>query len=138
MSTTSKSPRKVLLVAYATARAALPKYAHRFSPKKFTQHQLFACLVLKEFYKADYRGIVNILIDCPNLCAAIELEHVPHFTTLQKAADRLLRKNAANRLLDQTLVAAANAKILKRDSRRTTPATTSYGDAQKAAKPRHR
>jgi hypothetical protein len=82
----------VLLVAYATARAALPKYAHRFSPKKFTQHQLFACLVLKEFYKADYRGIVNILIDCPNLCAAIELEHVPHYTTLQKAADRLLKK----------------------------------------------
>ena len=49
MSTTSKSPRKVLQVALVVARKALPAYAHRFSPKKFTQHQLFACLVLKEF-----------------------------------------------------------------------------------------
>ncbi|MCH8147690.1 MAG: hypothetical protein IH987_06795 [Planctomycetes bacterium] len=48
--------------------------------------------MLKEFFKVDYRGIVNILVDCPNLCAAIELEHVPHYTTLQKAADRLLKK----------------------------------------------
>ena len=78
------------MTAYATAQRALPAYAHRYSPKKFTQHQLFACLVLKEFLKADYRGIVNILADCPNLCAAIELEHVPHYTTLQKAAGRLI------------------------------------------------
>ena len=89
---TSKSPRRVMMTAYATAQRALPAYAHRYSPKKFTQHQLFACLVLKEFLKADYRGIVNMLADCPNLCAAIELEHVPHYTTLQKAADRLLKK----------------------------------------------
>ncbi len=92
MSTTSKSPRRVLLVAYATARAALPKYGHRFSPKKFTQHQLFACLVLKEFLKTDYRGVVSFLADCPDLCATIELQHVPHYTTLQKAADRFLKK----------------------------------------------
>ena len=38
-------------MAYAMARDALPKYGHRFSPKTFTQHQLFACLVLKEFIK---------------------------------------------------------------------------------------
>ena len=79
-------------MAYATATDALPMYAHRFCPKKFTQHQLFACLVPKEFLKADYSGIVSILIDCPNLWAAIELEHVPQYTTLQKAADRLLKK----------------------------------------------
>ncbi len=79
-------------MACATARDALPKYGHRFSPKKFTQHQLFACLVLKEFLKTDYRGVVGVLTDCPDLCAAIELEHVPHYTTLQKAADRLLKK----------------------------------------------
>ena len=89
---TSKSPRRVMMTAYATAQRALPAYAHRYSPKKFTQHQLFACLVLKEFLKADYRGVVSILADCPNLCAAIELQHVPHYTTLQKAADRLLKK----------------------------------------------
>ncbi len=94
MSTTSKSPRRVLKTAYAVAQHALPAYSHRFSPKKFTQHQLFACLVLKEFLKTDYRGVVQVLEDCDSLRAAIELECVPHFTTVQKAADRLLKKNA--------------------------------------------
>ena len=92
MSTTSKSPKRVLKTAYTTAQAALAPYSSRFSPKKFTQHQLFACLVLKEFLKTDYRGVVNVLADCADLRQAIELQHVPHFTTLQKAADRLLKK----------------------------------------------
>ena len=52
---TTKSPRKVLLVAYAVAKDALPAYSHKFSPKKFTQHQHFAVLVLKEFLRCDYR-----------------------------------------------------------------------------------
>lgn len=89
---TSKSPRKVLRVAYATACEALPAYAHRFSPKKFTQHQLFACLVLKDMLKLDYRGVQQLLLDSPDLAAVIELNSVPHWTTLQKAADRLLKK----------------------------------------------
>jgi hypothetical protein len=37
-------------------RRALLLYSHRNSPKKFTQHQLFACLVLKSFLRTDYRG----------------------------------------------------------------------------------
>ena len=48
----------MLLAALATAKRALPLYSHRHSPKKFTQHQLFACLVLKNFLKTDYRGLV--------------------------------------------------------------------------------
>ena len=63
MSTTSKSPRKVAQVALEIATEALPRFAHRFSPKKFTQPQLFACLVLKQFHKTDYRGITAILAD---------------------------------------------------------------------------
>jgi hypothetical protein len=89
---TSKSPRRVLQVAYAEAREALSPYAHHFSPKKFTQHQLFACLALKDFLKLDYRGVWQLLLDTPDLCAVIELTTVPHWTTLQKAADRLLKK----------------------------------------------
>ena len=37
----------------------LPFYTHPNSPKKFTQHQLFACLVLKNFFRTDYRGVVT-------------------------------------------------------------------------------
>ena len=74
MSTTSKSPRKVALVALDVGTEALPAYCHRFNPKVFTQPQLFACLVLKEFFKADYRGIMGILADTPGLRDAISQE----------------------------------------------------------------
>lgn len=100
---TSKSPRDVVLAALATARRALPAYGHRYSPKVFTQHQLFACLVLKNFLKTDYRGVVAHLADHPALVETIELKKVPHFTTLQKASRRLLATDKARRLLDATV-----------------------------------
>ncbi len=106
MSRTSKSPRRVLLIALDTARRALPEYAHRCSPRKFTQHQLFACLALKTFARTDYRGVVALLEDCPSLRAVIGLRVVPHYTTLQKTAARLLLRHSANRLLEATLSCA--------------------------------
>ncbi|MDP6543923.1 MAG: hypothetical protein QGH60_08010 [Phycisphaerae bacterium] len=90
MSTTSKSPRKVALVALAVAEQTLPPYSHRFSPRTFTQPQLFVCLAIKTFFRTDYRGVTAILADMPDLCTAIGLLKVPHFTTLQKAACRLM------------------------------------------------
>ena len=106
MSTTSKSPRTVALVALKVGRRTLPTYAHRFSPKTYTQHQLFACLALKTFFQTDYRGIVAILADCPDLCRVLELEKIPHFTTVQKASQRLLRLAVGRKLLDSSLEVA--------------------------------
>jgi hypothetical protein len=106
MATTSKSPRAVLTAAHAVAAAAIPAYAHRFSPKVFTQHQVFACLVLKAFLKTDYRGVAALLADCPDLRAAIGMRRTPHFTTLQKAAARLLAAEATTPLLDATVARA--------------------------------
>ena len=114
MSTTSKSPRRVLLAAYAMARDALPDYAHRNSPKKFTQHQLFACLVLKTFHKTDYRGIVAILADSPELCASIGMTCVPHFTTLQKAERRILAVKAGSALLKASIKHAIKVHCMRR------------------------
>ena len=72
------------MAALATAEQALPLYSHRLSPRKFTQHQLFACLVLKSFLTTDYRGVVAHLADCPSLVETLGLASVPHDTTLQK------------------------------------------------------
>lgn len=91
------------MAALATAEQALPLYSHRYSPKKFTQHQLFACLVLKSFLKTDYRGLVAHLADCPSLVEVLKLGAVPHYTTLQKASCRLLAAAPARRLLDATV-----------------------------------
>jgi hypothetical protein len=103
MSYTSKSPVDVARVALRVATQALPRYAHRFSPKKFTQPQLFACLALKTFFKTDYRGVAIYLEDLPDLARLLGLRVVPHWTTLQKASKRLLTLPVAGRLLTATV-----------------------------------
>ncbi len=103
MALTSKSPIAVCLAALATARRALPAYSHVCSPKTFTQHQLFACLALKNFLRTDYRGVVAHLADSPALVETLGLTKVPHYTTLQKAAKRLLLSAPARRLLEATV-----------------------------------
>jgi hypothetical protein len=112
MSTLTKSPLSVARHALAVGLLAVPRYAHRFSPKTFTQPQLFACLVLKTFLKTDYRGVSEHLADHSDVRAAVGLARVPHFTTLQKASRRLLSAAVARRLFR-----AAVRRFLKRRRR---------------------
>jgi Transposase DDE domain len=104
----------VLQVAYEAACRALPAYAHTFSPKKFTQPQLLACLVLKEFLRLDYRGFASHLADHPDLAAQIGMKVVPHFTTFQKAAVRLLAAVPGHRMFDAVLKRACRDGVQKR------------------------
>ena len=103
MNTLTKSPLKVARQALAVGARALRPYSHKNSPKKFTQPQLFACLVLKTFFKTDFRGVEQMLFDLPDLTDALRLREVPHFTTLQKAEVRLLKLRLAERLLTATV-----------------------------------
>jgi len=97
------------MVALAAGKDAFCDYSHIYSPHKFTQPQLFACLVLKEFEKKDYRGIRQLLLDCTDLRQAIGLKIVPHYTTLQKASRRLLGLPHVRKLLADTV-----RRVLKR------------------------
>jgi hypothetical protein len=101
--TTSKSPRKVAQEALAVGETVFPPYAHKYSPKVYTQPQLFACLVLKTFFKTDYRGMAGVLSDSPEMRSWIGLKDAPHFTTLQKASRRLLKLPRVRRLLDASV-----------------------------------
>jgi hypothetical protein len=103
MSTLTKSPLRVAREALAAGAETLKSYAHKYSPKKYTQPQLFACLVLKTFFKTDYRGLASHLAEHSDLRATLGLEAVPHFTTLQKASRRLLRLPVARRLFTTTV-----------------------------------
>ena len=103
MSTLTKSPLRVARHALAVGQQVLPPYAHRYSPKKFTQPQLFACLVLKTFLKTDYRGLAAHLADHSDLRAVLGLHTVPHYTTPQKASRRLLRLSRVRRLFRATV-----------------------------------
>lgn len=114
MSQTSKSPKRILQVAHALGKQRLRTYWHRYSPKKFTLPQLFACLVLKEFLRLDYRKLSALLEDAPSLAATIDLKQVPHFSTFQKAAARLLVSRRVQLLLDETVRAATEQRVMKK------------------------
>jgi len=109
---TSNSTLTVARVALRAAKAALPDYAHRKSPKKFTQPQLVVCLHIKEFLGLDYRSLPVLLAEWSELRQVLGLTRVPHFTTLCAAAKRLLRKAPATALLGATLHLARRAKLL--------------------------
>lgn len=114
---TSKSPRRVMLAAYQLAMDALPRFTCKFSRRDFTRPQLFACLVLKEFEKKDYRGVEQLLWDCPDLRLAIGLNKAPDHTTLHRASKALLALPRAQRLLDKFVAFARKWKVLGRNVR---------------------
>ena len=89
---TTKSPLKLARATYAIAKRALDAYSHPQGPHDYTQAQLFSLLVLRQFFQTDYRGLVELVSEFSELRRVLELESVPHFTTLQKAEKRLLKK----------------------------------------------
>jgi hypothetical protein len=103
MSKLTKSPLRLARHALMLSCQTLRPYTSKFSPRRYTQPQLFACLVLKTFFKTDYRGITAILGDHADLCLAVGLHTVPHFTTLHKASRRLLCRRRARCLFRATI-----------------------------------
>lgn len=79
---------RTVRLAQRVARKHLAEYAHLNAPKKFTQPQLFACLILKAITGATYRRTEEMLALMPAVREAIGLKDVPRFTTLQAFADR--------------------------------------------------
>lgn len=88
----TKSPVALGREALAVAQEALPAYSSPFSPKVFTQHQLFAILVLRQFFRTDYRGVAQLLTDLSDIREALNLKKVPHYSTLCYAERRLPKK----------------------------------------------
>lgn len=87
----SRSPNDVARYALAVAQDSLPAYSDKHSPRFYTQHQLFAIGVLRQFFRTDLRGIVAILHDSSDLRSAIGLKRVPHYSTLSYAEQRLFK-----------------------------------------------
>jgi len=96
----TKSPVALAKTAMEIAKQALPRYSATRSRHDFTQQQLFAILVLRQFFQTDYRGIVQLLQDFADLRKKLKLTKIPHFTTLQKAQQRLLKKGLMTNCLE--------------------------------------
>ena len=70
----------------------MPKFAHPFLAKDFTEHQLFAILVLRRFFKTDIQGVIERLAASAELREALGLQTIPDYATLFHAEERLVRK----------------------------------------------
>ncbi len=78
----SKSALRTAREALAVGRAALPAYGSRFSRHGYTQPRLFALLVLKQFLRTDYRGLVALVAEWRDLRQALGLRKAPHYSAL--------------------------------------------------------
>lgn len=96
MRSMTKSPLAVTCEALTVGEHALEKYSSPYSRHDFTQAQLFAILVLRQFLRADYRGVVGFLKDCSDVREALGLRKVPHYSTLCYAEQRLLKKGLSS------------------------------------------
>jgi hypothetical protein len=112
---TSKSPRKVLKLAYELGQRVLSPHASRFSRKDFTRAQLFACLVLREHQRKSFRGVEALLIDSPAWLAEIDLSKAPDHNTLCRAFDSFMQPALARSMLDLMAKLAQERKTLKRN-----------------------
>src|SRR3954447_26399018 len=112
---TSKSPRKVLRLAYALGVEVLPKYSSPFSRHAFTKPQLFACLVLREHQKKSFRGIEALLADSPQWLADIGLKSAPDHNTLCRAFKEFVDPDLARSMLDLMAKLARSRKLLRGD-----------------------
>lgn len=92
----TKSPLAAAREALAVGEEALERYSSPYSRHDFTQAQLFAILVLRQFLKTDYRGVVGFLKDCSDVRQVLGLRKVPHYSTLCYAQQRLLKKGLSS------------------------------------------
>jgi hypothetical protein len=103
----------VLREAYRLGREVLPDHTSKFARRDFTLPQLFACLVLREFYGLSYRGTEQLLRDSPAWLADLGLAAAPDHNTLWRAFDAVLTTARVNRALDRLAAAFARARLLR-------------------------
>ena len=105
----TRSALALARVALKVGRKVLPPYSHVNSPKVFTQPQLFTMLAIRQFFGLDYRGVEQLLADWSDLRRVLGIKQVPHWTTLQKADERLLKKGVSIASWTKRLTLRANA-----------------------------
>lgn len=93
---------RYLKLSFRVAKKSLPDYSNKYSPQRFTQPQLMACLLLREYMRIDLRGLQE-LIECnPNFKRALGLREVPSYATFCRQLGRIEMKRLL-RMLRRTL-----------------------------------
>ena len=61
----------------------LSLYSSKYSKHVYTQHQLLVLVLLKEYISTDYRDFVELIDLMSDIKEKLDLDKIPHFTTLQ-------------------------------------------------------
>lgn len=69
-------------LAMQVSEQVLPQHSSKYSPRRYTQPQLLACLLLKEYLALDYRSTSEVLELSDGLRTVLKLRSVPDHTTL--------------------------------------------------------
>jgi transposase len=91
---------KACLQAVRSSR--IPLYSCKYSRRTYTQHQLLAILLFREVLGTDYRDTVALLDLMDRIKALLQLNQVPHYSTLHKFMARI-SSLLFTRILKQTL-----------------------------------
>ena len=67
----------------------LKLYSCKSSKHVYTQHQLLVLVLLKEYTSTDYRSFVELIDLMSNIKEKLDLDKIPHYTTLQKFVSRI-------------------------------------------------
>ena len=90
-------------LAHNLAKQEYAPYSHPKSPKKFTQPQLVACILLMHRLRMSYRDMEEWLLASDAVVNELGLKEVPTYSTLARAAARLLTLAHIDRLNTQLL-----------------------------------
>ena len=67
----------------------LKLYSCKYSKHVYTQHQVLVLVSLKEYIGTDYRSFVELIDLMSNIKEKLDLDKIPHYTTLQKFVSRI-------------------------------------------------
>ena len=81
--------RAVREIVIALRRIAWPEYSSKKSNHVFNQHQLVLLLVLRQRLSKSYREFISWLNVMDGVLRELGMAYIPHFTTLQKFAQRV-------------------------------------------------
>ena len=90
-------------LALAVAERVLPERAHKFAPKRYTQPQLFGCLLLKEYLRLDYRSAEEVIGASDRLPGMLQLRHAPDYSTLWRFAQAKVTSELIEQALAETV-----------------------------------
>ena len=85
----SRNIRFIQAALSVVTSTRISPYSSKFSKKLYTQHQLLALVLFKDYRNQHYREFIEDIGDMEKVQEILDLPIVPHFTTLQKFLCRI-------------------------------------------------